>query len=114
LGHLIPSIEGPETFRSRGTPEISAPSPRPVSALRARIIEDMTVRKFTEETRNNYIRNVRVFAAFIGRSPDTATASDLCRFHCTRRRAASAAEHLFTVTNSAVSALRFRKPDHPP
>ena len=26
------------------------PSPRPVSALRARMIEDMTVRGFTEET----------------------------------------------------------------
>jgi hypothetical protein len=40
----------------------SAPSPRPVSALRARMIEDMTVRGFTEETRSNYIRDVRAFA----------------------------------------------------
>jgi putative ABC transport system substrate-binding protein len=29
----------------------SAPSPRPVSAQRARMIEDMTVRGFTEKTR---------------------------------------------------------------
>ena len=54
----------------------SAPSPRPVSALRARMIEDMTVRGFTEETRSNYIRDVRAFAAFIRRPPDTATAKD--------------------------------------
>ena len=52
----------------------SASSPRPViSALRARMIEDMTVRGFTEETRNDYVRHVRAFAAFIRRPPDTAS-----------------------------------------
>ena len=30
-------------------------SPRPVTALRARMIEDMTVRGFTEETRTDYV-----------------------------------------------------------
>jgi len=55
----------------------SHPSHRPVRALRARMIEDMTVRGFSEKTRNDYVRNVRVFAAFIRRSPDTATAEDL-------------------------------------
>jgi len=70
----------------------SHPSHRPVSALRARMIEDMRVRGFTEKTRNDYIRNVRAFAAFIARSPDTATAEDLRRFQlhqtqigCSRR-----------------------------
>jgi integrase/recombinase XerD len=38
------------------------PSQQPVSALRARMIEDMIVRGFTEKTRNDYIRNVRAFA----------------------------------------------------
>ena len=47
----------------------SHPSPRPVSALRARMIEDMRVRGFSEKTRNDYIRNVRAFAAFVSRSP---------------------------------------------
>ena len=47
-------------------------SPRPVSPLRARMIEDMTVRGFKEDTRRDYVRHVRAFAAFIGRSPDTA------------------------------------------
>ena len=41
------------------------------------MIEDMTVRGFKEDTRRDYVRNVRAFAAFIGRSPDTATAEDL-------------------------------------
>ena len=81
----------------------SAPSPRPVSALRARMIEDMTVRGFSEKTRNDYIRNVRAFAAFIGRSPDTGTAEELRRFqlHLTQGGMQSPS------INSAVSALRF-------
>src|SRR3981189_2393538 len=82
---------------------ISHSSPRPAGALRARMIEDMSVRGFSEKTRNDYIRNVRAFAAFIGRSPDTATAEDLRRF-----------QHHQTQTgmqppsnNGAVAALRF-------
>src|SRR6266853_5451758 len=69
----------------------SASSPRPVSALRARMIEDMTVRGFTEETHSNYIREVRAFAAFIRRPPDTATAEDLRRFQLRRDRPGRAA-----------------------
>ena len=53
---------------------------RPVSPLRARMIEDMAVRGFNEHTRRDYVRQVRSFAAFIGRSPDTATAEDLRLF----------------------------------
>jgi integrase/recombinase XerD len=49
-------------------------SPRPVSPLRARMIEDMSVRGFSEKTRNDYVRHVRAFAAFIGRSPAGALA----------------------------------------
>ena len=56
-------------------------SPRPIiSPLRARMIEDMSVRGFTEDTRRDYVRHVRAFAAFIGRSPDTATAEELRLF----------------------------------
>ena len=57
----------------------SDPSHRLVSALRQRMIEDMSVRGLTENTRGDYVRNVRAFAVFIGRSPDTATAEDLRR-----------------------------------
>jgi hypothetical protein len=53
---------------------------RSVSPLRARVIEDMTVRGFSEKTRHDYVQKVRAFAAFIGRSPDTATAEDLRLF----------------------------------
>src|SRR4051794_4483513 len=54
-------------------------SPQPISPLRARMIEDMSVRGFKEDTRRDYVRHVRAFATFIGRSPDTATAEDLRR-----------------------------------
>jgi integrase/recombinase XerD len=61
-------------------------SSRSVSALRARMIEDMTMRGFTEETRNDYVRRVRAFAAFIRRPPDTATAEDLRRYQLHQRQ----------------------------
>ena len=34
-------------------------SEKPISPLRRRMIEDMTVRNFVEKTRNDYIRHVR-------------------------------------------------------
>src|ERR1700741_5423063 len=79
------------------------PSDRPVSALPARMIEDMKVRGFSEKTRNDYIRNVRAFAAFVGRSPDTATAEDLRRFQHHQAQAGVRPPS----NNSAVAALRF-------
>jgi hypothetical protein len=49
---------------------------RAMSPLRRRMIEDMTVRKFVEKTQKDYIRYVKDLTAFLGRSPDTATAED--------------------------------------
>jgi len=79
------------------------PSDPPVSALRARMIEDMTVRGFTEKTRHDYIRCVKAFAAFLGRSPDTATTEDLRRFQLHQTQAGLQPPAI----NSSVSALRF-------
>jgi integrase/recombinase XerD len=55
-------------------------SPSTGTRLRQRLIEDMSVRGFTVKTRHDYIRSVVGFAAFLGRSPDTATAEDIRRF----------------------------------
>ncbi|MGH6899446.1 MAG: phage integrase N-terminal SAM-like domain-containing protein [Geminicoccaceae bacterium] len=44
------------------------------------MIEDMTVRGFGAKTRHDDVRHVRTFAAFIGRSPATATAEEVRRF----------------------------------
>src|ERR1700756_4639967 len=78
-------------------------SPRPISPLRARMIEDMTVRGFKDDTRRDYVRQVRAFAAFIGRSPDTATAEELRLFQLHQTQSGLQPPTI----NSAVSALRF-------
>ena len=44
-------------------------SEKPISALRQRMIEDMTVRNFVEKTRNDYIRHVRTFTVVTPSSP---------------------------------------------
>jgi integrase/recombinase XerD len=50
------------------------------SLLRQRMIEDMRMRKLEHKTQEAYIRAVRKLAAFLRRSPDTATVEDLRRF----------------------------------
>ena len=52
----------------------------PISPLRRRMIEDMTVRKPAARTQEGYIRAVKDFSAFLGSSPDTASAEDLRRY----------------------------------
>ncbi|TXI23477.1 MAG: integrase [Nitrosomonas sp.] len=48
-----------------------------ISPLRQRMIEDMRMRKFGEKTQTHYLRAVRQFAKYHGRSPDTASIEDL-------------------------------------
>ena len=74
-----------------------------ISPLRRRMIEDMTVRNFLEKTQKDYIRHVKSLTAFLGRSPDTATAEDLrlYQLHLTDTGVRP------PTINSAVSALRF-------
>jgi integrase/recombinase XerD len=47
------------------------------SVLRQRMIEDMRMRKLSPKTQATYIRSVRLLAAYLGRSPDTAAVEDL-------------------------------------
>jgi site-specific recombinase XerD len=67
------------------------------------MIEDMSVRGFKGDTRRDYVRHVRSFAAFIGRSPDTATAEELRLFQLHQTQSGLRPPSI----NSAVSALRF-------
>ncbi len=71
--------------------------------LRRRMSEDMTVRGFTASTQRGYIRAVRDFTSFFGRSPDQAGAEDLRRYQLHMRSIRASA----TSMNAAVSALRF-------
>ena len=76
---------------------------KPISPLRQRMIEDMTARHFAEKAQTDYIRYVKNFAAFLGRSPDTASAEDLRLFqqHMTKTHVSPG------IINATVVALRF-------
>jgi integrase/recombinase XerD len=69
-----------------------------ISPLRRRMIEDMTVRKFTLKTQSDYIRVVKNFTIFLGRSPDTASNEDLRRFqlHLNEKRVGAPTINLTT------------------
>ena len=51
-----------------------------VTPLRHRMIEDMTARKLCAGTQRGHIHSCKRFAAFLNRSPDTATTEDIRRF----------------------------------
>ena len=55
-------------------------STKPLSPLRRRMIEDMTMRKLSPKTQTAYIRAVVNLTRFLGRSPDTAEVEDLRRY----------------------------------
>src|ERR1700745_3357758 len=76
---------------------------RPVSALRQRMLEDMAMRGLRSHTQHDYIRFVRGFAAFLGRSPDTETPEDIRRFQVYQHESGVQPPTI----NSSVSALRF-------
>src|ERR1700723_1014858 len=87
-------------------------SDKPISPLRWRMIEDMTVRNFVEKTHNDYIRHVRTFTAFLGRAQDTAAPEGLRLFHLHQTQAGVRAPSI----NGSVSALMvlFTVPPHRP
>nr|WP_315591680.1 site-specific integrase [uncultured Cupriavidus sp.] len=74
-----------------------------ISPLRQRMIEDMRMRKLADKTQAQYLRTVHQFAAFLGRSPDTASTEDLRRYQL----------HLVdhgtspTSLNAAITGLKF-------
>ncbi|MEO6782561.1 MAG: phage integrase N-terminal SAM-like domain-containing protein [Bradyrhizobium sp.] len=53
--------------------------PQVVTPLRQRMLDDMRMRKLCDKTQTGYMRAVRQLAAFLERSPDTATVEDLRR-----------------------------------
>jgi site-specific recombinase XerD len=74
-----------------------------MSPLRRRMIEDMTIRKFAPKSQHDYVQRVKNFAAFLGRSPDTASFEDVRRYQL--HLAASGVG--VSTLNQAVSTLRF-------
>ena len=78
------------------------------SKLRQRMIEDMTARKLGRHSQRSHIHSCIRFAAFLGRSPDTATADDIRGFQlllienglsiCNRNRIMTGVRSLLRVT----------------
>ena len=79
-----------------------------VSPLRQRMIEDMAARKLNPHTQRGHISSCRRFAAWLKRSPDTATPDEVRRFQlhliesgasiCNRNRIMTGVRFLFRVT----------------
>jgi len=81
-----------------------------VSPLRQRMIEDMAARKLGPHSQRSHIYSCKRFAAFLKRSPDTATADDIRRFQmhladpginisiCNRNRIMTGVRFLIRVT----------------
>src|SRR6266581_8952823 len=79
-----------------------------ISPLRQRMIEYMKARKLFAGTQRGHIRSCKRFAAFLKRSPDTATFEDIRRFQlhladtgmsiCNRNRIMTGLRFLFRVT----------------
>ena len=76
---------------------------RPISPLRQRMIEDMTLRKLSPQTQAAYIRAVINLTRFLARSPDTATPEDLRRYQLHLVDTGTSSNML----NATITALRF-------
>src|SRR6266478_5914600 len=74
-----------------------------ISPLRRRMIEDMTIRRLAPKTQHDYVQRVKDFAAFLNRSPATASKEDVRSYQL--HLASSGART--PKINSTVSALRF-------
>jgi integrase/recombinase XerD len=74
-----------------------------INPLRRRMIEDMTIRKFAPKTQYDYVQRVKHFAAFLSRSPDTASFEDVRRYQLHLAESGVGVPTL----NQSVSTLRF-------
>ena len=79
-----------------------------ITPLRQRMIEDMTSRKLCAHTQRGHVYSCKRFAAFLKRSPETATCEDIRLFQlhlaetgmsiCNRNRIMTGVRFLFRVT----------------
>jgi integrase/recombinase XerD len=99
-----------------------------ITPLRQRMIEDMNARKLCAGTQRGHIRACKRFAAFLKRSPDTATCEDIRSFQlhladtgmsiCNRNRLMTGLRFLFRVTlrrlDLAAEIFHLREPEKIP
>ena len=74
-----------------------------ISPLRQRMIDDLRMRKYGEKTALDYIRAVRNFTKYLGRSPDTASVEELRNYQL------HMVDHGISPAslNAAISGLKF-------
>src|SRR6202140_1645124 len=103
-------------------------STAPISPLRQRMIENMISRQLGAHTQRGHIYSCKRFAAFLKRSPDTATCEDIRRFQlhlaetdvsiCNRNRIMTGVRFLFRVTlrrlDLAAEGYHIREPEKIP
>jgi integrase/recombinase XerD len=99
-----------------------------ITPLRQRMIEDMNARKLCAGTQRGHIYSCKRFAAFLKRSPETATCEDLRLFQlhlaeagmsiCNRNRIMTGVRFLFRVTlrrlDLAAEIYHLREPEKIP
>jgi integrase/recombinase XerD len=99
-----------------------------ITPLRQRMIEDMTARKLCAGTQRGHILSCKRFAAFLKRSPETATCEDIRLFQlhlaetgmsiCNRNRIMTGVRFLFRVTlrrlDLAAEIYHLREPEKIP
>ena len=99
-----------------------------ISPLRRRMIEDMSARKLNPHTQRSHIASCKRFAAYLKRSPDTATADEIRLFQlqltqtgtsiCNRNRIMTGLRFLFRVTlrrlDLAAEIFHIREPQKIP
>src|SRR5262250_3766743 len=99
-----------------------------VSPMCKRMIEETTVRELSAGTQRGHIHSCKRFAAFLNRSPETATTEDIRRFQlhlaeagvsiCNRNRIMTGVRFLFRVTlrrlDLAAEIYRIREPQKIP
>lgn len=83
-------------------------STQAVSELRLRMVEDMKARQLSPGTQRSHIYSCKRFAAYLKRSPETATADEVRAFQlylmetgpsiCNRNRIMTGVKFLFRVT----------------
>ena len=102
--------------------------PAAISGLRQRMIDDMTARKLQPATQRGHLRGCKRFTAWLGRSPDTATAVDVRSFQLhlaetglsitTRNQTMTGVKFLFRVTlrrhDLAAEIYHLREPQKVP
>src|SRR6516225_10239239 len=100
------------------------PLAQAVSPLRQRMLDDMRMRKLAGQTQTAYVRAVYRLAAYLDRSPDTATAEDLRRFQLdmvdhgtspiTVNATITGLKFFFEVTLDHAEVMRKTQPVHVP